>query len=128
MRDTRTWALENHLCKACGGRILRCVKGNGITGGGNPVFKCADCGKAVAAMGPEALCWCGFSHRGNRDNAYTCQPFSILDERPELLSAFRACGCDPERGEVGIMLERDLRSNDIAQGREHSERPAGAEG
>lgn len=111
MRNTRTWALENHLCKACGGRILRCVNGNGITCGGNPVFKCADCGKAVAAMGPEALCWCGFSHRGNRDNAYTCQPFSILDERPELLSAFRACGCDPERGEVGIMLERDLRSN-----------------
>lgn len=62
-------------------------------------------------MGPEVLCWCGFSHRGNRDNAYTCQPFSVLKDRPELLSAFRACGCDPERGEVGIMLERDLRSN-----------------
>jgi hypothetical protein len=111
MQNKQTWALEDHLCKACGGRILRCVTGNGITGGGNPVFKCADCGKAAAAMGPEVLCWCGFSNRGNRDNAYTCQPFSVLKERPELLSAFRACGCDPERGEVGIMLKRDLRSN-----------------
>lgn len=107
----QTWVLEDHLCKACGGRILRCVTGGGITGGGNPIFKCADCGRSNSAMGPEVLCWCGFSHRGNRDNAYTCQPFSVLKERPELLSAFRACGCDPDRGEVGIMLERDLRSN-----------------
>lgn len=105
MIDKRTWAVEDHLCKACGGRILRCV-----TGCGNTIFKCADCGRSQSAMGPDVLCWCGFSHRGNRDNAYTCQPFSVLKERPELLSAFRACGCSPERGEVGIMLERDLRA------------------
>lgn len=61
-------------------------------------------------MGPDVLCWCGFSHRGNHNSmAYVCQPFSVLEELPELEQAFRACGCDPGMGEVGIMLERDLR-------------------
>ena len=109
MQDRQTWALENHLCRACGGRILRCVTGNGATAGGNPRFKCADCGASAASMDPKALCWCGFSHRGNHNStAYACVPFSILKDRPELAAAFGACGCDPKRGEVGIMLERDL--------------------
>jgi len=105
-----TWALTDHLCKWCGGRVLRCVSGGGPTGGGNPIWKCADCGKAAAAMGPEVLCWCGFSHKHNHTaTAYVCQPFTVLETKPELLAAFKACGCDPERGgEVGIMLERDL--------------------
>ena len=108
--STLTWALEDHLCRSCGGRILRSVKGAGITPGGNPVFKCADCGKSVAASGPEALCWCGFSHRSNHHiTAYRCLPFSLIESRPELELMFKACGCDPKRGEVGIVLESDLR-------------------
>lgn len=101
------WKLEDHLCKACGGRILRCVSGVGLTPGGNPLFKCADCGKAVTGMGPEALCWCGFSHRGQRTTAYRCLPFSVIEEFPALVNAFRACGCEPGQGEVGIVLEAD---------------------
>lgn len=30
------WVLADHLCSACGGRILKCVKGMGMTPGGNP--------------------------------------------------------------------------------------------
>lgn len=108
MKETRRWVLEDHLCRVCGGRILRCVSGNGATGGGNPVFKCADCGASCAAMGPEVLCWCGFSHRRQSVTAYQCLPFSVLTERPNLGSAFAACGCDPKRGEVGIVLTKDL--------------------
>ncbi len=89
--------------------MLRCVSGNGVTPGGNPIYKCADCGVSMASMGPTDLCWCGFAHKRNDITAYVCVPFSILDKRPELLSAFRACGCDPERGgDVGIMLESDF--------------------
>ena len=106
----KLWQIEDHLCKKCGGRILRCVSGNGITGGGNPIFRCADCGVSTSAMGPQALCWCGFEHRRQNQTAYRCVPYSILEDRPELLRAFRACGCDPEKGgDVGIMLERDLK-------------------
>lgn len=105
----RTWEIEDHLCRDCGGRILRCVTGNGMTPGGNPIYKCADCGKATASMGASALCWCGFSMRGNLHiKAYSCLPFSILEQRPELKQAFLACGCDPKRGEVGIVLSTAL--------------------
>ncbi len=58
-------------------------------------------------MGPEVLCWCGFSHRHQHCEPYRCLPFSVLKERPNLEAAFRACGCDPGRGEVGIVCERD---------------------
>lgn len=109
MSKGMTWALADHLCKSCGGRILRCVSGGGATGGGNPIWKCADCGKSVSGMGPEALCWCGYHHKHNHNvTAYVCESFEILKTRPDLLDAFLACGCDPKRGgEVGIMLERD---------------------
>ena len=110
MSKQETWALEDHLCKGCGGRILRRVGGPSImTAGGNPVYKCADCDASASAMGPDALCWCGFGHRRNNAGAYTCKPFSILASNPELESAFKACGCDPKRGEVGIVLTADLK-------------------
>lgn len=109
----RTWAIEDHLCKDCGGRILRCVTGGGPTGGGNPIFKCADCGASSSSMGPAVLCWCGFSMKHNNSTAYRCLPFSVLKERPELRQAFLACGCDPSRGEVGIVLNDSIqRAND----------------
>ena len=108
MKQKRTWALEDHLCAGCGGRILRCVTGGGITGGGNPIWKCANCGKEAADLGPQCLCWCGFNHRGNNNNGYMCQPFSAIEHYPAMREAFLACGCDPSRGEVGIVLVRDL--------------------
>jgi len=37
-----------------------------------------------------------------------CLPFSIIKDRPELKEAFLMCGCDPSRGEVGIILERSF--------------------
>ena len=105
------WALEDHLCRKCGGRILRSVSGAGATPGGDPVFMCASCGFAMAAIGPYAVCWCGFGHRNNEPGAYRCLPFSALQDCPEvareLENAFRSCGCDPENGVVGIMLETD---------------------
>lgn len=106
----KTWALEDHLCRHCGGRILRCVSGQGPTGGGNPVFKCADCGVATAALGPACLCWCGFHYRQNADsNPYICIPFSEIENRSWLRELFLSCGCNPDRGEVGIVLVERFR-------------------
>lgn len=107
-----TWALEDHLCRACGGRVLRSVSGVGPTPGGNPIYRCADCGASTSSMGAESICWCGFHHRMNHNaTAYMCVPFSEIEARPEskqaLINAFRSCGCEPGRGEVGIMLARD---------------------
>lgn len=56
-------------------------------------------------MGPEVLCWCGFAHRGQTPGAYRCLPFSVLEKSPKYKEAFLECGCDPAKGEVGIVLE-----------------------
>ncbi len=105
-----TWKLEDHLCRKCGGRILRSVSGAGPSPGGNPIFRCADCGVADWGTSPKRICWCGMSHRGQYETPYLCLPYSILEERPELKELFRASGCDPDRpGEVGVVAEKDLR-------------------
>lgn len=109
-----TWIPVDHLCRHCGGRILKSLSGQGATPGGNPVFRCSCCGRGRADMGPDGLCWCGFTHRGQPQTqaAYTCLPYSILQDVPSLLDLFRSCGCDPETGtsEVGIVLESDLQA------------------
>jgi len=105
----RKWVLEDHLCRKCGGRILRCVEGNGMTPGGNPVYKCADCGAAKASMTPDDLCWCGLIHKNQHYPAYMCLPFSKIKEFPKLEHQFFKCGCDPNRGEVGIVLVKDAK-------------------
>lgn len=103
------WVLIDHLCRDCGGRILLCVEGNGMTPGGNQIRRCADCGKSgTQVSGADAICWCGTHHRGSNVTPYKCLPFSILESQPWLEEAFRACGCDPARGDVGIVLEADI--------------------
>lgn len=110
----RTWILTDHICRKCSGRILKCVTGNGVTPGGNPIYQCSDCGTAMASMGTQNLCWCGFTLKGQKLSAYICVSFEILsqypDKRQELLNAFRACGCDEGKQSVGIMLRKDFNS------------------
>lgn len=110
----QTWAIEDHLCRSCGGRILRCVKGNGMTPGGNPLYKCADCGKITSAMSPSCLCWCGQSFRNNTHlSEYMCVAFSEIEKHPELKQAFLSCGWDPKRGEVGVIIKEKLRAVEL---------------
>jgi len=105
-----TWKLEDHVCRSCGGRILKSVSGAGMTPGGNPIYRCADCGRGGSFFGENEICWCGFSYRQQNLNPYKCLSFRILEEHPELLPAFQACGCEPGRSEVGIVLETDYRA------------------
>ena len=74
------------------------------TGGGNPITKCADCGRASANMGPD--CWCEMAMRSGEPGAYQCVPLHNVE--PWIVQAARNCGCDPERSEVGIALVSDL--------------------
>ena len=100
------WIIEDHLCADCGGRILKSVANAGMTPGGNPIWKCADCKKQTTNMFASSICWCGFAMRDNYHlkGSYICLPFSILEEKPHLKEAFSEAGCDPDRREVGIML------------------------
>lgn len=81
--------------------------GGGPTGGGNPIFRCADCGVSSSAFGPECICWCGYSHRGQNLTAYRCVAFTELKDKPELKQKLLACGYDPDRktSEVGIIVD-----------------------
>ncbi len=100
------WVLESHLCRACGGRVLRAVANVGPTGGGNPLFRCADCGRGGAAMGADALCWCGFHFKGSAETPYRC---ALKSEHPEWESEFRASGTWDAHGEVGMVSEAGIR-------------------
>lgn len=101
----RTWAVTDHLCGACGGRILRCVFGNGATGGGNPIYMCADCERATAAMGPDVLCWCGKTYRNGSNMGYRC--IRVDDPRFDTFQWARY-GVDPRHHRIGVVLEADL--------------------
>ena len=112
-RDHRRFMLIDHLCRNCGGRMLTMTSGGGPTGGGNPIFICADCEQGSAAMGPEVQCWCGFHFKGqdHMQGQYQCVPFSILKEYPQLREAFMSCGTDPDskRARIGVVLREQYR-------------------
>jgi hypothetical protein len=103
----QTWTIEDHICRFCGGRILRCEKGTGMSPGGNPLYRCADCGKSCYSMMPDPICWCGLKFKNSNHQSYVCVPFSILKEQPELKDKFYSCGCDPDGpSEVGVLLRK----------------------
>lgn len=115
----KRYTIEDHLCRKCGGRILKCLD-SGYTGGGNPVFRCADCGAQSCGMSSSGICWCGFRHRGygqETEPPFLCLPFRIIKDmspseeiKREWVKAFRSCGCEPEKGEVGMMTNADFRN------------------
>lgn len=103
----RTWTIVDHLCQRCGGRILKCATGTGMTPGGNPLWRCADCKEATTGMTPDKICWCGMKQKFQSFPAYRCLPYSILETEPGLLNNFLSCGCDPKTGgEVGIIIKK----------------------
>jgi hypothetical protein len=103
--EKKKWVLEDHLCRVCGGRVLRCVEGNGMTPGGDPIVMCADCGKSGYGR-PDCICWCGMTHRNSNIHPYRCLPFEGNEDKKAM---FRACGIEPNKFGVGIVLTSDLR-------------------
>lgn len=101
-----TWSLTDHMCRTCGGRVLQSASGVGATGGGNPLFRCADCGVCTSGMGPNCLCYCGFEHRraSTQTNAYRCVRVDKGKEDKAMRAALLSCGfdCDRPRSEIGV--------------------------
>lgn len=40
--EIRTWTIEDHLCRKCGGKILRCATGTGMSSGRESMYRCAE--------------------------------------------------------------------------------------
>lgn len=69
-------------------------------------------------MDPSALCWCGFKHKGQGGQPpYVCMRTSLVEDvkkmedgekkAKELEQALKACGIDPAKTQVGILLTSD---------------------
>ena len=91
MAKSERWVPLDHACRECGGRIVE-VTNAGPTGGGNPVFKCADCGFGSSGMGPSCICWCGMQHRGQSDPQYTCINVNRAKTDPVIEAALMRSG------------------------------------
>ena len=110
MKDNRDdcWVPVDHVCRNCGARVMR-KEPRGLSVG--EVYKCHTCGQTGFTV--EKICWCGQQFRNSRPSSrnYICLPTNIREKYPEVRelfeSAFRACGVDPDRVEVGIILFRD---------------------
>lgn len=99
-----TWKLTNHLCRKCSGRVLVNV-GGGPTGGGNPMWMCADCEAASAQPDSSCICWCGATNRGGRPMGFVC----VRVDDVLLTETFAKYGIDADRGVVTVIAEADLR-------------------
>jgi hypothetical protein len=113
-RRREIWHPTDHACRECGGRVVM-VSGHGPTGGGNPVFQCADCGIASADMGPQCICWCGFSHKGQAGTVYVCVAVERARGDPAVELALMRAGYlseNPRRRpkcEIAVVTEDSLR-------------------
>ena len=65
MKKVDKYVLTDFNCKKCGGRILEMV-GNYATGGGNSLFKCANCEQTICDMRPIGVIRTG----NNRNREY----------------------------------------------------------
>jgi hypothetical protein len=107
------WIPTDHACRECGGRVVQ-ITNSGPTGGGNPVWRCADCGIGSAAMGPNCICWCGFQHRGQAGPAYRCVHVDRRANDPIIAEALLREGylaIDPRRrpkNEIAVIPERTI--------------------
>lgn len=106
MDTTKTYAITDHACRYCNGRVLRVLTGAGMTPGGNPMWECADCGKKKAGFDASVICWCGATWRNGVDMGMRC--WRTDDPRSEVIQALRLCGVATESSVIGIVKEEAL--------------------
>lgn len=132
MKEKR-FRLTSHACRYCGGRILEQLN-PGPTGGGNPVFFCADCERVCCGMEPNAICWCGFAQRGQIKGDWFCAHLDEVKAKPWLRDAFGHCGVDvmSDRAPRVAMLNRQIviqseqRYQQVLE-RQQGQRPGGSD-
>jgi hypothetical protein len=109
-KEQSRFVLTDHACRSCGGRILQ-QPNSGPSGGGNPYFRCADCGKGGCHMGTDHLCWCGFGYKGAQPGRLRCVSIARAREDPALYRALSANGFWLEtcNVEIGVFSEDSYR-------------------
>lgn len=90
------WAITDHVCRVCFGRILRQP-----TGDGHRFYRCSNCGLQTTARLVSSLCCCGTAMRTGRNIGLRC--VRNLDPRPECPSEIVARLADTPT----LLLEHD---------------------
>ncbi len=104
-----TYSLTDHACRICSGRILMQETLTGVTPGGNPVFRCADCGKESCGMTPEGICWCGFTQRRQAQSGdWLCMRTDKAVDQPWVRDAFAHCGVDVNSDVEIAVINREM--------------------
>lgn len=111
MKKKPLYSLTDHACRFCAGRILM-QENAGPTGGGNPIFECADCGRRACDMTPDPICWCGFTQRRQEQTGnWFCMRLDEAIAKPWVADAFAHCGVDGKSDlQVGLMNREILRT------------------
>jgi hypothetical protein len=112
-KHQETWRPTDHACRECGGRVVQ-VTNAGPTGGGNPLWRCADCGIGSADTGPSCLCFCGFRHKGQDVPVYMCVRVDRAKYDSAMKLALMRNGYDVEgprrlKSEIAVIGEDSLR-------------------
>lgn len=64
------WEITPHVCMACFGRVLQ--RALPASGGGERMFRCADCGVEGSGATPAVICTCGFRVKGRATMGLKC--------------------------------------------------------
>lgn len=62
-RTEDLWALTDHACAACFGRVLSRPAGDK---GETRIYRCANCGAEARGHDPHVLCACGMKMKGGK--------------------------------------------------------------
>lgn len=109
--ETISYRAVPHVCRKCGGRVGRAVSGQGPSPGGNPLWRCFNCGEAQTGIEPHCICWCGLKFRGEVVSKYECVPTSLIQMDPRLRDLLSQCGVTEKSGqEVGVVLRDSFRA------------------
>lgn len=84
------WALTEHVCVVCMGRILEraLLAVPGMAPGRERVYRCADCGAERDGYTPAVLCTCGLTLKGRSNVGLRCVPNE--DRTPEFPAEYVA--------------------------------------
>lgn len=66
------WAVTDHVCQACFGRVLSRPLGDGQ----NRAYRCSNCGATGDGRSPSVICACGMKLKGGRLMGLHCVPNS----------------------------------------------------
>lgn len=94
------WLIEDHVCRACFGRVLSRTGEGGVR-----VYRCSNCGAERSGSRVSLLCACGIKLRGVVDAGLRCR--ENTSPKPECMSQIVVEQTESWKGHSASMAESD---------------------